>query len=102
MKFEAADVFLADFRRLKARERDLFMKAVEDMNRAYDRRGKSRLPRWPAHLRVRDVEGAPGIWEMTWSFAGPDGHATFEFVEAEGEPAIRWRRSGGHEIFSRP
>ena len=39
---------------------------------------------------------------MTWSFAEPDGRATFEFVEIEGELAIRWRRIGTHEIFGRP
>jgi hypothetical protein len=39
---------------------------------------------------------------MTWSFAGPDGGATFEFIGIEGELAIRWRRIGGHDIFGRP
>jgi hypothetical protein len=39
---------------------------------------------------------------MTWSFAGPDGRATFEFITIDGEPAIRWRRIGGHEIFAEP
>jgi hypothetical protein len=53
-------------------------------------------------LRVRDVEGAPGVIEMTWSFAGPDGRATFEWVVRDGEPRIRWRRIGGHAIFGRP
>jgi hypothetical protein len=51
---------------------------------------------------VKDVEGAPGIWEMTWSFAGPDGRATFEWIEIRGEPGIRWRRIGGHAIFGAP
>jgi len=40
--------------------------------------------------------------EMTWSFAGPDGRATFELVEVDGEPAIRWRRIGDHRIFEEP
>jgi hypothetical protein len=39
---------------------------------------------------------------MTWSFSGPDGRATFEWTEIEAEPAIRWRRVGGHEIFDAP
>ena len=59
-------------------------------------------PAWPKSLRVRDVEGASGIWEMTWSFAGPDGRATFEWITIEGEQAVRWRRVGGHEIFNDP
>jgi hypothetical protein len=48
------------------------------------------------------MQGTPGVWEMTWSFAGPDGRATFEWVEVDGELAIQWRRIGGHEILGRP
>jgi hypothetical protein len=51
---------------------------------------------------VKDVQDAPGVWEVTWSFSGPDGRATFEYVEIDGEPAIRLRRIGGHEIFKTP
>jgi hypothetical protein len=36
---------------------------------------------------------------MTWSFSGPDGRATFEFVQSDGTLGIRWRRVGGHSIF---
>ena len=43
-----------------------------------------------------------GVWEMTWSFAGPDGRATFEWATSDGEPVVRWRRIGGHEIFGQP
>lgn len=42
------------------------------------------------------------MWEMTWSLAGPDGRATFEWVEIEGEPGIRWRRVGGYAILGGP
>lgn len=59
-------------------------------------------PKWPASLRVKNVEGAPGIWEMAWSFSGPDGRATFEWREFDGQPGIFWRRVGGHEIFDEP
>jgi hypothetical protein len=51
---------------------------------------------------VKRVQATTGVWEMTWSFTGPDGRATFEWVEVGGEPAIQWRRIGGHEIFGRP
>lgn len=102
MRFEQTASFEADFRRLKGHEKVLFMKAVQEMNRAYARRGQRALPRWPAHLRIKDVEGAPGIWEMTWSYSGPDGRATFQYVEIQGEPAIRWRRIGDHRIFEEP
>jgi hypothetical protein len=31
-----------------------------------------------------------------------DGRATFEWIEIDGEPAIHWRRIGGHGIFDSP
>ena len=102
MKFQAEESFYTDFRRLDPDEKKLFMDAVNEINRAYARRGQSRLPRWPAHLRVKDVEGAPGIWEMTWSYSGPDGRATFRIADLNGEPVIRWRRIGDHRIFRVP
>jgi hypothetical protein len=58
--------------------------------------------RWPATPRIRDVVAAPGIWELTWSFAGPAGRATFELFGADPNRGIRWRRIGGHEIFKDP
>ena len=48
------------------------------------------------------MTGTDGIWEMTWSFSGPDGRATFQWVSVVGEIRIRWRRIGGHEIFRKP
>jgi hypothetical protein len=39
---------------------------------------------------------------MTWSFAGPDGRATFEYIDIGGDLGIRWRRIGGHAIFDKP
>lgn len=57
---------------------------------------------WPNSQRVRRVQGAPGVWEMTWSRNDPDGRATWEWVEIDGEPGIRWRRVGTHAIFSNP
>jgi hypothetical protein len=67
----------------------------------HKRRANPAAP-WPKSLRVKDVEGAPGIWELTWSFAGPDGRATFEWITIDGEQAVRRRRVGGHEIFDDP
>jgi hypothetical protein len=51
-------------------------------------------------LRVKRVQGYPGVWEMTWA---ADGRATFEYgEEIQGEPHVIWRRIGTHDIFRRP
>jgi hypothetical protein len=44
---------------------------------------------WPVSLRVKPVRSAAGVMEMTWSFASPDGRATFEFVTVGGELGVR-------------
>jgi hypothetical protein len=102
LKYELTPPFDADWRRLSPEERVLFRRAVDEINRAYSQRGASPVPRWPAHLRVKALQGHRGIWEMTWSFSGPDGRATFEFVDMDGDLGIRWRRVGDHRIFERP
>ena len=101
MKYRRSAAFVADYARLSATERSLFKAAVRTMNEAYARRTGPMLV-WPASLRIQRVRGYPSIWEMTWSFAGPDGRATFEVIDIEGEPSIRWRRVGGHSIFAEP
>ena len=73
----------------------------EAHSKLLESRGADR-PKWPKSLRIKDVEGAPGIWELTWSSSGPDGRATFEYFDVGRERAIRWRRIGGHEIFKTP
>jgi hypothetical protein len=102
VKYVARSSFLADFKRLSPRERALFMDAVAAMNAAYAARGTQELPRWPARLRIRPMVDNPGIYEMTWSFAGPDGRATFDVITIDGEPGIRWRRIGSHDIYREP
>lgn len=81
---------------------DHLVAAVRQINAAYERARGKWPPAWPATLRIRGVAAAPGVFEMTWSFSGPDGRATFEVVDLAGEPAIRWRRIGGHAIFHQP
>ena len=48
------------------------------------------------------MQGADGIFEMTWEIA--DGRATFQYGEerVSGEPHIVWRRIGGHDVFLEP
>ena len=103
MKWQTTPAFAADLRRLSAGELKLFRQAIrDDFVSAAERRAADAVAKWPKKLRVKNVEGAPGIWELTWSFSGPDGRATFEWIEIDGEPAIRWRRVGGYEIFRDP
>jgi hypothetical protein len=100
VKFEISQAFEGDWGRLSEAERAHFVAVVRnEFHPACQRRVANPAAPWPRKLRVRNVEGAAGVWEMTWSFAGPDGRATFEWVEIDGEPGIRWRRIGGHTIF---
>ena len=102
MRFERTERFKADWQRLSDEERLLFRSAVDRFHTAAVGYRQGPQLGWPKALRVKPVHGAPGIWEMTWSFSGPDGRATFEWVDLAGEPAIRWRRIGGHEVFRKP
>jgi hypothetical protein len=93
--YERLPRFDKDVERLTPEERDRFVDAVakfvEDLRR----------DRFRAGLRVKRIQGAPGIFEMTWA---PDGRATFEYGDEStpGERHVVWRRVGGHEIFGRP
>jgi hypothetical protein len=107
MKWETTDSFKGDFKRLSAPEKKLFRDAVEKFNVACDHWADSNgASGWPAALRVKPVEAAPGVFEMTWSFSGPDGRATWEWTtittREEKSRAVRWRRVGGHEVFKKP
>jgi hypothetical protein len=102
VKFRTTKSFDGDFGRLAERERQLFRDALKDFVPACDRYAENPAAKWPASLRVKDVEGAPGIWEMTWSFAGPDGRATFEFVQIDGSLGVQWRRIGRHSVLKKP
>lgn len=52
-------------------------------------------------LRVKGIQGATGIFEMSWA---DDGRATFEYGPdgVAGDAHIIWRRVGTHSIFNRP
>ncbi len=103
MKFDWLSSFDADWARLSAGEHRLFESVVrEQFHPACERYRTDPASPWPRGLRVKRVQGMRGVWEMTWSFSGLDGRATFEWIEIDGELAIRWRRIGGHSIFGRP
>ena len=108
MRFERTDPFKADYKRLSETEREQFRAAARDFNKACDHFAGTQDPSvWPASLRVKAVTGAPGVFEMTWSFSGPDGRATWDWTTATDSagrpcPAVRWRRLGTHRIFRNP
>lgn len=113
MRFEITESARADIGRLTPREREMFKAAARDFNAAADAWVADNQP-WPQRLRAKAVQGAKrpggakatGVFEMTWSFAGPDGRTTWEWtvvsVAGERHPAVRWRRVGGHEVFNNP
>jgi hypothetical protein len=87
--------FRADFERLTPAQQSAFLVAVtqfvEDLRTGEFRKG----------LRVKGIQAAAGIFEMTWA---DDGRATFEYGTeiTAGQPHIMWRRVGTHAIFKRP
>ena len=100
MKFETTPAFDTDYRRLKADHAAEFKKVVRDkFVPACDNLAPDAATPWPASLRVKGVRAATGVLEMTWSFASPDGRATFEFVTVAGELRVRWRCVGDHDVF---
>ena len=103
MKFETTPAFDNDYRRLKREHAATFKAVVKEwFAPACDAHAKDPTTPWPAALRVKPVRSAPGILEMTWPFASPDGRATFELVTVDGELRCRWRRVGDHDVFKSP
>ncbi len=93
--YQARQRFLRDFKNLSREQAAAWEKAL-DLFIACLRRGS-----FDPSLRVKRVQGYPGVWEMTWA---PNGRATFEYGEElrAGEPHIIWRRVGTHGIFRKP
>ena len=93
--FSQADRFRRDFARLTAEQKAVF--------RAAAARFVADLPsgRFRPGLRVKGVQAAVGVFEMTWA---DDGRATFEYGPAvhQGETHVAWRRVGTHDISAHP
>ena len=89
--FSQADRFRRDFARLTAAHKAAF--------RAAAARFVADLPsgRFRPGLRVKGVQAAVGVFEMTWA---DDGRATFDYGPAvhQGETHVAWRRVGTHDI----
>ena len=103
MKFETTPAFDADYRRLKGEHQAAFRDVViAKFIPACDAYAVDPATPWPRSLRVKSVQSAPGGLEMMWSFASPDGRATFELITVDAELRCRWRRVGDHEVFKSP
>lgn len=94
--YERADRFKSDYSKLTSVEKARFTEKITEQFVPAVASGQ-----FPSGLRVKGVQGADGVFEMTWA---PDGRATFEYGEEKspGETHIVWRRVGGHEIFGTP
>ena len=102
MKFELTAGFLGDRKRLDQSELEMIRARLPDFVAACERYAADPSTKWPESLRVKSVENAPGVLEVTFNFTGPDIRATFEWTRIGGELAVRWRRIGGHKIFNAP
>jgi hypothetical protein len=102
VKFETTLRFANDFKALRPEHRRAFQALMPAFNAACDHHRSNPAALWPKRLRVSQMRDAKGIWEMTWSFSGPDGRATFEFIEIDDETLLRWRRIGDHDIYKEP
>ena len=93
--FAQTDRFRRDLAKLTAAQKIAFRAAVAKF--VADLPSGSFRP----GLRVKRVQGAAGVFELTWA---DDGRATFEYgpVVREGETHVVWRRIGTHDIFTRP
>lgn len=88
--------FLREYAALTRDQKILFLAAIDKMVEDV----KAGRP-FRASLRVKGVQGHPGVFEMTWA---PDGRATFSYGTSPhaGDAHIVWRRIGGHDMFKNP
>lgn len=103
MKFRATVTFRNEFERLNKDHRRKFISLMPEFNDSCELYAESKGDFvWPARLRVSRLTSHKEIWEMTWSFSGPDGRATFRFVAIDDVVGVEWRRIGRHEIYQNP
>lgn len=95
--YDVAEQFWRDFARLSRAQQELFLAARDKFKEDLERGISFRIS-----LRVKPLQGVPGVWELTWE--GNDGRATFNFGSSprSGQRHVHWRRIGGHEIFDNP
>jgi hypothetical protein len=90
--FATTPRFRRDFHTLDPRDQQRFQQVVREQFVPDLAMGRFR-----PGLRVKGVESAPGVYEMTWA---PDGRATWQYgqQQRQGEPHVIWRRFGTHNI----
>ncbi len=95
--FDITEAFKGDLKRLTPQQKQAFKAAKDEIVAALKAKRS-----FPKRLRIKDVQDAPGVWEMTWQW--PDGRATFQYGSPvlPGEVHIIWRRVGTHAIFAKP
>lgn len=93
--YDVTNSFRRDVDRLTKVQRTALNKAIKAFVKDP---GKGRFRKG---LRVKGIQGAPGIFETTWA---DDGRCTFEYGPEvrPGEPHIIWRRCGTHQVLSGP
>ncbi|MFQ6147456.1 hypothetical protein ACLMNJ_31015 [Streptomyces seoulensis] len=99
--YETMTRFNNELRRLTPEQRRRFRRAVTAF--VHDLRDTD--GHFRAGLRVKQVSGFPGIYELTWSAGiGPAGRATWQYGTScrPGERHIIWRRIGTHDILTGP
>ena len=96
---EESDQFWRDWSKLPDREQIAFRKTLKKFSEDIENLPQGEFRR---SLRVKPMQGVPGIFEMTWQ--GADGRATFSYGAEvlEGVTHITWRRIGSHVIFNDP
>ncbi|TXR94531.1 hypothetical protein EAO73_35005 [Streptomyces sp. col6] len=98
--YETLPRFAADLDRLTPEQRRKFRQTVAAFVENLRAGGSFR-----AGLRIKRVQRAPGVYELTWSMGtGPAGRATFSYGPARlpGVPHVIWRRIGTHDILTGP
>jgi hypothetical protein len=95
--YERSARFERDMRKLGGEQRRAFLVARDELVQGL----RERPPTFAAGLRVKRVQGAHAVWEMTWA---ADGRATFRYGEeiVPGEAHIVWLRIGKHAILDDP
>lgn len=103
MKFETTAAFDRDFTKLAKEHQLLFRTALREYFLPAVQAGAfTGRTTWPPRLRIHHLHGT-NVYSLTWSFASPDGRATFHLdTDGSGEAVLVWRRIGNHRIYNQP